>query len=414
MKGCLPVLVFFCCASGFAQDRGSLDLVFLDDGREVLGTIQQETSLVLTIREHEGGRLRSFKKEKVTFVRRKRTPAVTQIAAPEIQSKGFKEEAAPAAPAAPKEVKASLEATEPPMPPAPSAVPVAPKPEPAPAPDAPKETTEAPKVPAAPLAPAKEAAPAAPLWPVLDAATQEKFDAAFELVESLDPAVRRDGKERLRALGPVIVPDLAKALGGSIAEARAVCVELLGDFGARDAVKALIESFYSVMPEEGEVAWFQRPYIRALRDALPRLTGVAFPGVEPRSPLVQEALRAYIGWYDQNFDLLPPQLGEPYLDPKDPDYMAKLEELRALVLAKANFPAPPALAEAESATETAEAYPKGAYPKEAARPADKAWRREEFRTVDRETAEGFFRDSDRKYGKEFYEHWDFRKMFGNR
>lgn len=401
MKGWLPVLVFACCAQAFAQDSGSLDLVFLDDGREILGLIQQETSLVLTIREHETGRVRSFKKEKVTFVRRKRTPAAKPLTAPEIKSTGFKEEGPKPAPAvppeAPKEVKTSLETTEPPAPPAP-AVPVAP----APAPDAPKEAAAAP------------AAPDAPLWPVLDAATQAKFDAAFVLAEGDDPAVRRDGKERLRAIGPVIVPDLAKALDGPSAEARAICAELLGDFGARNAIKALLESFYSVMPEEGEVAWFQRPYIRALRDTLPRLTGLAFPGVEPRSPLVQEALRAYLGWYDQNFDLLPPQLGEPYLDPQDPDYLAKLEELRALVLVKRASPTPPALAEAESATEPAEAYPKEAYPKEAARPADKAWRREEFRTVDRETAEGFFRPSDRRYGKEFYDHWDFQKMFNSR
>lgn len=429
MKGWLAVLAFFCCASALAQDSGSLDLVFLDDGREVLGLVQQETALVLTIREHETGRLRSFKKEKVTFVRRRRLPAVTPVG-PEatIASTGFKEVTAQSAPAAPeaakepKEVKAAPETTEPPKPvpapaPAPApAVPIAPvvpAPTPTPAPvsvpEAPKETAEAPKP-----APAAPKVPAAPLWPVLDAATQAKFDAAFVLAESDDPAVRRDGKERLRALGSVVVPDLAKALGGSTAEARAICAELLGDFGARNAIKALLESFYSVMPEEGEVAWFQRPYIRALRDALPRLTGMAFPGVEPRSPLVQEALRAYLGWYDQNFDLLPPQLGEPELDRQDPDYMAKLEELRALVLVKRAYPAPPALAEAESATEPAEAYPKEAYPKEAARPADKVWRREEFKTVDRETAAGFYRAGDLRYGRTFYDHWDFRKMFDNR
>ncbi|MCK6472411.1 MAG: hypothetical protein L6R28_11765 [Planctomycetes bacterium] len=398
MKGWLPVLVFVCCAPGFAQESGSLDLVFLDDGREILGLVEQETPLVLTVREHDSGRLRSFKKEKVTFVRRRRTPAVMQVGPePTIKSTGFQEDApmpAPAvAPEAPKEVKPSQETTEPPAP-----APVEPV-APAPAPETPK---------------AAPAAPEAPLWPVLDEATQTKFDAAFVLAESDDPAERTAGKERLRALGPVIVPELAKALGGSTAEARAICAELLGDFGARNAGKALIESFYSVMPEEGEVAWFQRPYIRALRETLPRLTGLAFPGVEPRSPLVQEALRAYIGWYDQNFDLLPPQLGEPELDRKDPDYMAKLEELRALVLVKRSYPTPSALAEAESATTPAEAYPKEAYPKEAARPADKVWRREEFRTVDRETASGFFRPSDRRYGKEFYDHWDFQKMFGNR
>lgn len=410
MKGWLPVLVFCCCASGFAQDSGSLDLVFLEDGREFLGVIQQETPLVLTLREHESGRVRSFKKEKVTFVRRRRAPAVTQVGSDAaIKLTGFKEDApaAPAVPAvtppavpteAPKDVKPSIETTEPPAP--------------VPAPEAPKAAAEAPTP--APNVPAAPAAPEAPLWPVLDAATQAKFDAAFALVESLDPAERTAGKERLRALGPIIVPDLAKKLGGSIAEARAICAELLGDFGARKAIKALLESFYSVMPEEGEVAWFQRPYIRALRVALPRLTGVAFPDVEPRSPLVQEALRAYLGWYEQNFDLLPPQLGEPYLDPQDPDYMAKLEELRAPVLVKRAHPTPPALAEVESATEPEEAYPKEAYPKEAARPADKVWRREEFRTVDRETADGFFRPSDRQYGKDFYDHWDFQKMFNSR
>ena len=50
----------------------------------------------------------------------------------------------------------------------------------------------------------------------------------------------------------------------------------------------------------------------------------------------QMAARA-VQWWRQNFDQMPPQIGEPRLDSTDPNYGAKLRSLRQLVLESREF-----------------------------------------------------------------------------
>ena len=57
--------------------------------------------------------------------------------------------------------------------------------------------------------------------------------------------------------------------------------------------------------------------------------------------LVQDGLKAYIDWYNANYDRLPPQVSDPVIEPTDPEYGKKLKEARKLDLVKRDWPRPP-------------------------------------------------------------------------
>lgn len=244
--------------------------------------------------------------------------------------------------------------------------------------------------------PAGELEPArisGPYWPRVPAELRIAAQDAIERLGSTDPARRAKARSDLMVWGRPIVPVLIEGLYAQNPLARTNCAALLGDMNAQNAVKYLIEAFYSAMPDYGEAATYQRTFVRSLKDALEKTTGQFFIRVEARSPLMQEGLKDYIRWYNENIDRLPRQAGEPRILETDPAYLMKIRALRQLVLRKHGWARPPLSVEhaiGESRT------PDGA-PVQLERPADAEY----LKSMPTEPRDGgFFRDGDRKWAED--------------
>ncbi|GMV84035.1 MAG: hypothetical protein AMXMBFR7_52190 [Planctomycetota bacterium] len=224
---------------------------------------------------------------------------------------------------------------------------------------------------------------------------KEAFDKAVKGLGSEKPSDREAAKAKLKSLGKDVIPGLANLLQHADAETRRTACDLLSDFNAKNAIKQLVETLYAVMPGSGQAASYQRQYVRSLKTALQTTTGQSFISVEPSSPLVQDGLKKYIDWYNANFDRLPPQIGEPEIEPTDPKYYEKLKEARALKLEKREWPRPPMSADIV----TGEKPP--AKPESYTRPEDKKYE-EQFPVVKRDSADGIIREQDREKAKDFF------------
>jgi len=214
---------------------------------------------------------------------------------------------------------------------------------------------------------------------------EKKFSKALaDLAE--DEAKRSAARTEIQAMGPEVLPYLVCGAQHTNVDARSACMAMIGNLNGRTAVKHVIEIFYSAMPEGTERApTWQVPFIRSIIETLPKITGQSFITVEPKSMLVQKGLKQYIDWYNANFDRLPAQLGEPEIDPTDPDYTTKLTEARALKLAKRGWPAPPSPSEIVAGpNKNNDRKPYSA--KEMERPVDKERNRSTVPLVSREDA----------------------------
>ncbi len=213
---------------------------------------------------------------------------------------------------------------------------------------------------------------------------EDAFMAALEKLAGKDEAVRRAAKDEIAELGADVLPYLVAGIQHVNVDARTTCMALLGQLNGRSAVKAAIEVFYSAMPDEGEAATYQVPFIRAIKTTLPAISGQTFITVEPDKSMVQDGLKRYIAWYNENFDRLPPQLGEEKIEPTDPDYAGKLKKARALTLAKKVWPRPTMPTDMVSSgnkNNDRPAVPSGA----GERPADQAYK-DSYGKVGREDA----------------------------
>ncbi len=204
---------------------------------------------------------------------------------------------------------------------------------------------------------------------------EEKFMAALERLATVDPNARAAAKNEIAGLGPEALPYVVAGTQHTNVEARSACMTLVGQFNGRTAVKQVIEVFYSAMPDNDAAPTWQVPFIRAIKETLPAISGQTFIMVQPDKALVADGLKKYITWYEDNFDRLPPQLGEPKLDPTDPDYTKKLKEARKLKLEKKDWPRPPMPADLVSG--------KSPPASQSERPADKAFK-DTVKTVKRE------------------------------
>jgi hypothetical protein len=220
------------------------------------------------------------------------------------------------------------------------------------------------------------------------------FMAALAGLASGNDATRTASKAQIAGMGEEILPYLVAGIQHNNVEARSDCMALIPGTGtkSRGATKAVIEVFYRAMPEVGQqTPTWQKPFIRAIKETLPALTGQTYITVNEDRPGVQDGLQKYIEWYDANATTLPEQLGDEDLDPTDPDYAAKLKKARELKKVKNQFAAPPTTAELARGTNKNNDrpdLPAGA----GERPEDKAFR-DKIPTVKRNDA--FKRDVDR-------------------
>ncbi|MFH0939673.1 MAG: hypothetical protein V1899_10400 [Planctomycetota bacterium] len=179
----------------------------------------------------------------------------------------------------------------------------------------------------------------------MDKVKESIFMSALEKLANNDETVRRAAQDEIIALGAESLPYVVAGINHTNVNARSVCMTLVSQFNGRSAIKQVIEVFFSAMPETGEAATWQVPFIRAIKSTLPAISGQSFITGEANNVSVQNGLTKYIDWYQANYDRLPPQLGEPKLDATDPEYDKKLKEARALKLAKRSWPRPPVLSD---------------------------------------------------------------------
>lgn len=200
------------------------------------------------------------------------------------------------------------------------------------------------------------------------------FKAGLEKLASDQETVRAEGKAAIAALGPDALPYVVTGINHSSVYARTACMNLIPGMGGKAAIKQVIEVFYSAMPDGGEAATYQVPFIREIKTTLSSITGQSYINVEPGSALVQDGLKKYIAWYNENIDTLEPQLGEKKIDKTDPEYVKKLADSRKLNLARKSWPRPAMPADMVSGpgatTSGRPAVPPGA----TERPADEAYR----------------------------------------
>jgi hypothetical protein len=170
---------------------------------------------------------------------------------------------------------------------------------------------------------------------------EKLFLAAMEKLSSDDEKAREEARATISGFGAEAMPYLVTGANHTSVWTRSHCMTQIGALSGRNATKHVIELFFSAMPDAGEAATYQVPYIRAIKTTLSQITGQSFINVEPGNSMVQDGLAKYVEWYNANYDRLPPQLGEPKLDATDPEYGEKLKKARELKLAKRAWPRPP-------------------------------------------------------------------------
>ncbi|MCW8132205.1 MAG: hypothetical protein KIS92_17795 [Planctomycetota bacterium] len=230
--------------------------------------------------------------------------------------------------------------------------------------------------------------------------TEEEKKLIEDVAERLDtddPNAREAAKGDLAKMGNKAIAAAVDGLMHKRVEARAAYASMLGDLRARTATKQLIEALYSVMPEDkdGEAPTYQVLFVRALKVSLANVTGESFINVEPDKPMVQEGLRKYIEWYNANFDRLPPQIDEELIEPNDPEYMDKIKKMRELNLVKKAYPRPALSVEKALGRENPPPT----------RPQDLEYEKA-FPKTDRDSAGGYIRESDKKFGTDFFKQKD--------
>lgn len=164
------------------------------------------------------------------------------------------------------------------------------------------------------------------------------FRDALEAVKGTDDAVRDAAILDIQSLGADAVPYCWAGVQNESGYVRIACMKIIGSLNGRNCTKRVIETFYATMPEASQAATWNVPFVRAIKSSIATITGQSYISVEPKSPGVQDGLKKYIEWYNANYERLPRQIGEPDIDPTDPDFSKKLADARRLKLVKREWP----------------------------------------------------------------------------
>jgi len=357
------------------------DTVYLSDGTEIGGTIIEDNSNVVVVKR-PNGTVQSFRKGNVDAVvydstQRPVSRGIAQaepapVPGPKLATPPVATPATPATPTAPVATAPAATTPTPPTAVQPGAGPITTQTEIAtPAGTTPAAPTVAqpaqPAVPAAPGDPTKAtpppAAPAAagtdpkkkePEWtpppnlagfpdkaPRMKADREAQFMDVMNALATPNPDIRARAKSQMLAFGPEVLPYALAAAQHTNVEARAAAMDVIGQLpNSSEAIKPVIEMMYSALPESGEPASYQVPYLRAAKTTLHKVAGQSFINVEPSSALIQVGMKSAIDWYKANLDRLPKQITDPKLDATDPEFVTKLRKARELKLLKREWPRP--------------------------------------------------------------------------
>jgi hypothetical protein len=163
-----------------------------------------------------------------------------------------------------------------------------------------------------------------------------KLDQLRDAVNSLRSGNEANAVNLIRDSGPEGLGALVRfGLYHESPLVRTRAIQLLAQMGGQSAMKPLVEAFYAAA--HPTIAPYQVQYVETLTDHISRLAGRNFHFYVrsgARAPMVAENM---VQWWRQNYAKLPPQLGEPELDPNDECYQTQLAELRALTLERREF-----------------------------------------------------------------------------
>jgi hypothetical protein len=177
--------------------------------------------------------------------------------------------------------------------------------------------------------------PALP-FPRTEAEINRLREAIPMLSDSADPSDRTQAIETLHSAGdPGLAILVEDGLYNAIPSIRTRAADLLGTWGGQRVLKPLIEAFYSAAYPT--LPSYQIDYVQTLAGQLSRLTNQDFYFYARRSARAPEVAAAMISWWDQNWDRVPPQLGEPELDPTHSGYKEMLKIERSLALIHRDF-----------------------------------------------------------------------------
>ena len=170
--------------------------------------------------------------------------------------------------------------------------------------------------------------------------TAEQRAALRQAVDTLaiggDATARLNAREQLtEAKDAGLAALIEYGLYSEHPDMRARSAELLGELGGRRVLKHLVEAFYSAA--QPTIPPYQREYMRVLMREISRLTGNDYTVYIRGTTLAPKLADEMVQWWNANYNQLPPQLGEPALDLKAPDYTASLKRLRTLTLEKKEF-----------------------------------------------------------------------------
>ncbi|HEY3320634.1 MAG TPA: HEAT repeat domain-containing protein [Planctomycetota bacterium] len=159
---------------------------------------------------------------------------------------------------------------------------------------------------------------------------------AVELLDSQYPEARTAAINTLSSGGDAGLASLVVyGLYNAHPDVRMTSANLLGSLGGRRVLKSLIEAFFaSAAPT---IPPYQRQFVEALDHQISALTGQSFYFYPARSARGPEIAARMIAWWRQNYDQMPPQLGEPAIALTDPHYAQDISDLRKLTLEQRAF-----------------------------------------------------------------------------
>jgi hypothetical protein len=171
---------------------------------------------------------------------------------------------------------------------------------------------------------------------------EARLKALVEELASDDPDTRRRAVALLEREGQPAVPVLSGALFHANAFARERAAGILGRLNARAAVRTMLVALRSAVPDSRRIRPWQRPFVRALRASLVKITGQDF-GLSFYATGQDKVVEKYVAWWDgapaAKPDEVPegacvtwdtPQVGEKEIAEDDPEREKKLWEARQI------------------------------------------------------------------------------------
>jgi len=128
---------------------------------------------------------------------------------------------------------------------------------------------------------------------------------------------------------------LERGLYHPVPSVRTGAVRMLGTLGGKRVLKPLLEAFFAAAAPT--VPPYQVSYVDALASVISNVTGQNFSYYARRSARGPEVASAMVQWWNQNWQSLPPQLGEPELDLRTPSNVSYVKEFRQLNLQPRQF-----------------------------------------------------------------------------